>query len=71
MVRGSDPDILSKSAIVAYVGYRATNTARLAGGISGEHDAQMLGQLLQDATRGHREAAMVVSSCFMRRPRLE
>ena len=70
MVCDSDPKILTKSAIVAYAGYRATNTARHAGGLSSERAAEMLGQLLHDAVRGHREATAVASSCFIRRPRV-
>ena len=54
---------------MAYIGYRATNSARHAGGVTGEHAAQMLGQLLHDAVRDHREAAAVVMASFVRRQR--
>ena len=69
LVHGSDPTMRTKAALMAYVGYRATNTARHMGGTTPNHATEMLGQLLYDAVRDHREAAAVVNNSFVRRPR--
>ena len=58
-------------ALMAYVGYRATNAACHLGGATSEYAAQMLGQLLYDAVHDHRVAAAVVENSFNRRPRVE
>ena len=58
------------AAITAYVAYRATNIARQEGGINEARAYELLGQLAHDAVRGHRAAADMVESAFVRRPRL-
>ena len=69
LVQGSDPGTRTKATLMAYISYRATNAARRIGGTTSEYASQMLGQLLYDAVRDHREAAAVVSGSFIRRPR--
>ena len=65
----SDPTVCTKAALIAYVGDRATNIARYAGGVNAAVANQMLDKLLHDAVRDHRDAAAVVISSFVRRQR--
>ena len=64
-----DDSTRTKAAIMAYIAYRASNTARHQGGLQREAAIQCLGQLLHDAVRNHSLAATVVESVFVPRAR--
>ena len=66
MTTNTDDASRTKSAIIAYIAYRATNIARHAGGVSSSRALELLNTLMHDAIHGHDTATKVVQSAFVR-----
>ena len=61
-----DDGLRPKAALMAYVAYRVTNTARNEGGISPEKAHQIMAQLLHDAVVGDQPSTRVVDAAFVK-----